>query len=152
MSTKILIITILIIGIISFIGIINFSRSKETDSPIPEITKSNSQEDNQQVSEGSRYLVYSDEIYERVKDKKRVLFFHAAWCPTCKVADIEFTRMIEKIPQDIILLKTDYDTSTDFKQKYAVTYQHTFVQIDEQGNEVTKWNGGGIKELVENVL
>jgi thioredoxin-related protein len=48
------------------------------------------------------------------------------------------------------------DTATDqaekeLAKKYGVTYQHTFVQIDAEGNEVTKWNGGKIEELLHNI-
>lgn len=98
----------------------------------------------------SRYIDYSPSVYESAKDKKRVLFFHAKWCPTCKAANEEFSRMSDKIPSDIILIKTDYDTETELKKKYAITYQHTFVQLDAGGNEITKWNGGGINELISN--
>ena len=36
----------------------------------------------------------------------------------------------------------------DLAKKYNVVYQHTFVQIDEEGNLVTRWNGGQIEELL----
>jgi hypothetical protein len=35
----------------------------------------------------------------------------------------------------------NYDNSTALKQKYAVTYQHTFVQVDKDGNLIKKWSG-----------
>lgn len=100
---------------------------------------------------GSKYIDYSTQSYDSNSGKRRVLFFHAKWCPTCKTANTEFEANVKKIPEDVVLLKTDYDTFTDLKKKYAITYQHTFVQVDEQGNEVTKWNGGGIDELLANI-
>ncbi len=39
----------------------------------------------------------------------------------------------------------------DLAKKYRVTYQHTFVQIDSQENEVTKWNGGQLEGLLANL-
>ena len=39
----------------------------------------------------------------------------------------------------------------DLAKKYGITYQHTFVQIDSQGKEVTKWNGGQTDELAANI-
>lgn len=104
-----------------------------------------------EVLSDSRYVSYSAEGFEDAKDKKRVYFFHASWCPTCKVANEEFSSNPDEIPEDIVLFKTNYDTENDLKKRYGITYQHTFVQVDENGNEVSKWNGGGISELIANV-
>ncbi len=100
--------------------------------------------------ETSRYVVYSKSAFDAAKGKKRVYFFHAPWCPTCRPADAQFQANVDSIPEDVILFKTDYDSSTDLKKQYNVTYQHTFVLVDDTGREVTKWNGGSINELVAN--
>ena len=89
--------------------------------------------------------------YEDNSDKKRVLFFHANWCPTCKAADADFNSNLSEIPGGVVVIKTDYDNEDELKEKYGITYQHTFVQVDENGDEVTKWNGGGTAELIANV-
>ena len=153
MDSKITIGAALIIGVVVSFGIVY--SNKKTQQVVPSSVEV--KQDAQVITTGKdnmspRYIVYSPETYEQTKDKKRVLFFHASWCPTCKSANSEFTSMMEKIPQEIVLLKTDYDTNSDLKKKYAITYQHTFVQVDSEGNEITKWNGGGIQELKENVL
>lgn len=98
----------------------------------------------------SRYVDYSKAAFDAAKGKKRVYFFHASWCPTCKTANTEFTNNPAGIPEDVILFKTDYDTNSELKKQYAITYQHTFVLVDENGKEIKKWNGGGINELVAN--
>lgn len=88
---------------------------------------------------------------------KRLLFFYAAWCPTCQAADQSILSNIDKIPADLTIIKVNYnDQNTDqiekeLAQKYGITYQHTFVQIDDQGNEITKWNGGNIDQIMEKV-
>lgn len=102
------------------------------------------------VVENSRYIEYSAVKFDNNSDKKRVYFFHASWCPTCKIVNKEFSENSAGIPKDVILFKTDYDTENELKKKFGITYQHTFVLVDENGNEVTKWNGGGISELVAN--
>lgn len=99
----------------------------------------------------SNYLPYSIEKYNKNSSMRRILFFHAKWCPTCKVANQEFTEQSEGIPEDVVIFKVDYDTEADLKKKYAITYQHTFVLVDEKGNEVKKWNGGGVEELINNL-
>lgn len=95
------------------------------------------------------YKTYSPATVEaeQAAGNKVVLFFHAPWCPFCKAADSAFNSRLSDLPSGVALLKTDYDSSTELKQKYGVTYQHTFVQIDSNENQVTKWNGGDIDNL-----
>lgn len=57
---------------------------------------------------------------------------------------------MDQIPAGVVVFKTDYDSSTDLKKKYAITYQHTFVLVDPNGNEIKKWNGGGVAEIIKN--
>ena len=35
----------------------------------------------------------------------------------------------------------DYDPANDLKKQYGVTVQHTYVQVDEPGDELTKFTG-----------
>lgn len=109
-------------------------------------------EDGEMMSDSGVYLAYSQAAYDSSAAKKRVLFFHATWCPTCKAANLEFEANLGKIPEDVVLLKTDYDTENALKQKYGITYQHTFVLVDSEGNELKKWSGGGITQLIANTL
>ncbi len=82
---------------------------------------------------------------------RRIIFFYAAWCPTCRVLDRNLTS--QPIPKDMIIYKVDYDTSTELKQKYGVTYQHTLVQIDANGNLLKKWGlSNTIEEILEEVI
>lgn len=70
-----------------------------------------------------------------------VLFFRASWCPTCRTVDADIKANLSKIPSDLSILDVNYDNSTMLKQKYGVTYQHTFVQVDKDGNFIKKWSG-----------
>jgi len=105
----------------------------------------------------SRYIEYSKGAYDQAANKRRVLYFYATWCPSCKVANEDFTANPNKIPGGVVVIRTNYnDPNTDQEEKdlakkYGITYQHTFVQIDEQGKELTKWNGGKTDELVANI-
>ncbi len=70
-----------------------------------------------------------------------VLFFRASWCPTCRALDSDINLNSKMIPASLSILDVDYDKSTDLKKKYSVTYQHTFVQVDNKGNLIKKWSG-----------
>lgn len=131
------------------------------------ITKTSSTEDSSmnETSESmdtdhandSKYVIYSPMVFEEKAVGRRVLFFYANWCPTCRPADESFRENQSQIPGDLTVIRINYnDTETDedekaLAQKYGITYQHTFVQIDSAGNQVTKWNGGQIDELLSNI-
>lgn len=106
---------------------------------------------------GLSYVDYSKSALNKASGNRRVLFFFASWCPTCKPADASFKENMSKIPEDVTLIRVNYnDPETDQEEKdlakkYGITYQHTFVQIDSTGKEVTKWNGGQINELLSNI-
>lgn len=89
------------------------------------------------------YLTLAE--YEGSKDMYAesdvVLFFAADWCSTCQEATTNLEADPAAIPAGLAIVRVDYDNSDDLKQKYGVTVQHTFVQIDADGNEVAKWNG-----------
>lgn len=70
-----------------------------------------------------------------------VLFFRAGWCPSCRVVDADIKANLSKIPSSLAILDVNYDNSASLKQKYGVTYQHTFVQVDKNGNLIKKWSG-----------
>lgn len=105
----------------------------------------------------SRYVGYSKGAYDQSANNRRVLYFYASWCPICRPADTNFKENASKIPEDVTVLRVNYnDPDTDQEEKdlakkYGITYQHTFVQIDAQGKELTKWNGGQIEELLANI-
>lgn len=105
----------------------------------------------------SRYQEYSKTAFESSSGSRRVLFFYANWCPICKPADASFRNQESLIPQDVRVLRVNYSDSDsdqdekDLAKKYGITYQHTFVQIDSLGEEVTKWNGGQIEQLLTNI-
>lgn len=70
-----------------------------------------------------------------------VLFFAADWCPTCQTTTKNLEADPAAIPAGLAIVRVDYDNSDELKQQYGVTTQHTFVQVDADGNEVAKWTG-----------
>lgn len=94
---------------------------------------------------GSQYVDYSESSLAKAQEKGRaVIYFWASWCPTCKVLDRELRERGSELPNDVTILKTNYDTEKELKKKYQIVQQHTLVQVDKNGNEVKKWIGGNI--------
>lgn len=114
-------------------------------------------DDTSMLDPDGRYLVFDQSDLETRTESRRVLFFYANWCPTCAEAHESLIMNASEIPEDVIILRVNYNdpdtdqTEKDLAQKYGITYQHTFVQIDEAGNELTTWNGGGFDELLTNL-
>ncbi|MFZ5438003.1 MAG: peroxiredoxin family protein [Patescibacteria group bacterium] len=113
-------------------------------------------DDESAMMEGSgKYVVYGGEDLMTKDDGKRVLFFYANWCPTCQPVDAALIKA--DLPADLTVIKVNYnDTDTDntekaLANKYGVIYQHTFVQIDANGEVIKKWNGGSVEELLKNI-
>lgn len=70
--------------------------------------------------------------------QKVALFFHAAWCSTCKALDKNISANLASLPMDTMIFKVDYDSSDELRKKYGVTIQHTTVLIDKDMNLISK--------------
>ena len=87
------------------------------------------------------YESYSPEKLAMAETGDVVLFFHASWCPSCRALNSDIEKNVGSIPAGVSILKLDYDKETELKKKYGVTYQHTLVQVDKDGNMIKKWSG-----------
>jgi thioredoxin 1 len=131
-----LVIGIVAVGII--LGGIGIYSSNNSKSEMPKVMMS---EKDTMMKTGS-YEAYSPEkIALSSSTHAVVLFFRASWCPTCKAVDTDIKLHLKNIPSNLTILDVDYDNSISLKQKYGVTYQHTFVEVDAQGNMIKKWSG-----------
>jgi thiol-disulfide isomerase/thioredoxin len=92
------------------------------------------------VSAGT-FETYSADKLALAADGTVVLFFHAAWCPSCRGLENDLNASLSDIPANTHILKLDYDTETELKKKYGVVRQHTLVVVDANGNEVKKLTG-----------
>jgi thiol-disulfide isomerase/thioredoxin len=81
-----------------------------------------------------------------------VLFFNASWCPTCKVLNESLNNQVADFPDNLTVVSVDYDKETDLKNKYGIKTQHSLVQIDAAGNEITSWAGGGDLQSITDQL
>ena len=128
----------------------------ETDTQQALPSTKSSLEGDPQMSQGGedRYVLFTPETLTSQSETRRVLFFYANWCPTCIPVDKDFQRRKEAIPSNVTLIRVNYNddatdaTEEELARKYDITYQHTFVEIDNQGNAIKRWNGGGLDELL----
>lgn len=98
------------------------------------------------------YESYDESSLSFAEKGSVVLFFRASWCPTCRALDKDIETNRVNIPNDLLILDVDYDNSKDLKKKYGVTYQHTLVEVDKNGNLIKKWSGSStLKELISNL-
>jgi len=81
---------------------------------------------------GSSYIEYSQTAFEQAEGT-RVLFFHASWCPQCRALDADLQS--KGAPDGYTILKVDYDSNQDLRQKYGVTIQTTLIKVDGNGNK-----------------
>lgn len=86
-------------------------------------------------SEGT-YVGYSEPAVDSTSGR-RILFFHAPWCPQCRMIEEDIKE--QGVPAGITVFKVDYDSNQELRQEFGVTLQTTFVELDANGNLDTKY-------------
>jgi len=116
----------------------------------PEIIENNIEPtEAEQAEKSGQYIAYNASLLKNAKTGNVVLFFKADWCPTCQKLDVNIRSELNEIPSDLTILILDYETEEELNRKYGVTYQHTLVQVDSDGNLIKKWYGSSdIDEIV----
>ena len=110
-------------------------------------------EDDVMMKKSETYVTLSDFNTNKTSydEQKKVYFFHASWCPICKSIDEDISSDPTQIPSNTTFIKTDFDTSTELRQKYGVTSQYTFVQVDTEGNEVDQWSATSLDKAIAGI-
>jgi thiol-disulfide isomerase/thioredoxin len=104
------------------------------------------------ITTTATYEEFSPEKIRRADTAPVVLFFHASWCPSCLSAERIFQKKLPSLPPGVSILKIDFDSATELKQRYNITYQHTFIQVDSMGNELARWSGGAVDGVNANLI
>jgi thioredoxin 1 len=115
-------------------------RANERSSNAPNQADTTADSGTSQERAGA-FVMASENDIASIRNDKRVLFFHASWCSTCKALASDIESNASDIPAGVTIAQVDYDDATDLRQKYGVTVQHTLVQIDDAGNEIATWSG-----------
>ena len=108
------------------------STDPSSDEPMDDAADDDDAMDDDGASAGQAgaYVEYRDGIIAEVPGTK-ALFFHAPWCPQCRA--LEESILSGDIPDDLTIIKVDYDTATGLRQQYGVTIQTTIVFVDDDG-------------------
>lgn len=101
-----------------------------------------------------RYLSYSQAgVEDALAGGQRViLYFYAPWCSTCSDVDTDLLAGTAQVPLGVTVFRINYDRAPALKQRYGVTVQHTFVQLDSSQNPRKLWVGGDMAELEQRVI
>lgn len=82
------------------------------------------------------YEEYSDTAIANAEGTT-LLFFHAPWCPQCRAVESDI--LAQGVPAGVTIIKVDFDSRQDVRQKYDVNQQTTFIKLDGSGNEVQRF-------------
>jgi peptide methionine sulfoxide reductase msrA/msrB len=67
------------------------------------------------------------------KGQPYALFFHATWCPTCQALEKTIIEHSDKLPNQSLIFKVDYDSSPELKKQLQVLTQSTVVFFNDKG-------------------
>lgn len=98
------------------------------------------------------YVNYENDTISKTAGTK-LLFFYAPWCPQCRALETDIEQ--DGIPSGVTIIKVDYDTNQQLRQKYGVTLQTTFVKVDDNGNLIEKfvaYDDPTLASVIQNIL
>jgi len=82
---------------------------------------------------------------------KLIYFFKTDWCFACKVVSADARANLNLIPSDVVFVELDFDTENELRERYQVTLQTTFVQVDKDGNKINMWRADNIKDALKGI-
>lgn len=100
-----------------------------------------------------KYVDYTEGSIAEYPQSTKILFFHASWCPQCR--ELDESIVSGQIPEDVVIMKVDYDDNQSLRSKYGVTIQTTLVRIDNNGDLIEKFVAYDVPTLtavLENLL
>jgi len=133
------IILIVLLAIISGMAYLLMGSSNDTaDTQVPKQDSTTSQQPKQRTDNATsgNYTAYNDGIVASTPGTK-ILFFHAPWCPQCRALETDIKQ--DGVPSGVTIIKVDYDSNQQLRQKYGVTIQTTMVKVDDNGDLVEKY-------------
>lgn len=126
-------ITILFIAVLAIVALAVFLSSGSSTED------SRSSKSSSVLLEGNgRMTDYNEAAFNSASESKKVLFFHAEWCIVCKQIERNFES--GALPDDTVVFIVDLEGDRDLVREYDIRFQTSFVQVDDNGNELKQWN------------
>jgi len=96
------------------------------------------------------YQEFSKEALAKALEEKKdvVLFYYADRCPSCIALDENINENIDILPENLVLLKVDYDEEEELKKYFQVRQQHTLIFLDETGEKKEMTTGIATAEQI----
>ena len=136
--------------IITTVSVIAFASETSNTTPTGDTVEEPSTDSSDASEIAGRYVDYSESLVAESGFDTTILFFHAPWCPDCRAFDESISS--SQLPDSTQILKVDYDSSKDLRQRYGITVQTTFVSVDSAGEAKQKWAGYGKETTLDAVL
>ena len=154
MNKKVIVVILsIVLLVVAGIAYLLISSGSKDQTYTAEVTSQNNASQIAQSSQTpGKYISYSAEELSNAKGK-RILYFHAPWCPQCQQLDASIKK--GPLPDGVTIIKTDFDSNQELRKKYGVTQQTTLVLIDENGNLVKKYvayDEPSLSSLTKNLL
>lgn len=103
------------------------------------------------IAEGWLYLPYTPTALAQAAGDI-VLFFYASWSPSAINTDKDITAKKEKLPDDLTILRVNFDDAEAMKQQYGITDPQTFVQVTNTGELIKKWRGANtLEDIIQQI-
>ncbi len=113
---------------------------------------------------GGSYVPFEKSAYLQAREdgKKIFLEFYANWCPSCAQQEPEIESAFAKITDpEIVGFRVNYKDSdtdqdeVDLAREFGITYQHTHVLINSEGDVVIKsqefWSESQVLDKVNTI-
>ena len=152
---------VLITGVMLVLNLVNNEGDSNVDTNQSTVAENRSEteaietaaEQSTATPKGSYVDYQTGQDLASTENTKRVVFFHAEWCPTCKFYEKQIQE--QPIPDGITIIKADYDKETELKELLGVTTQSTFVLINREGDVGRVWpfaqGLSGIQDLYDQI-
>lgn len=82
------------------------------------------------------YDLYDEELIKESKDKKIILFFSSDTCSDCRLLDKDILSNKDDIPENLVIMKVDYDAMQELRQKYSIDKPNNLVMIKSNLDKV----------------
>ena len=148
------IIIILLLGIISIITVYFKLNTPKPTNFDPKNMKNLMQIKPGESNKNSGDFITKDEYHKNIdkyKNRKLIYFFKTDWCFACKVVSADARANLNLIPSNVVFVELDFDTENELRERYQVTVQTTFVQVDKDGNKINMWRADNIKDALRGI-